>query len=538
MFDFLADLGFEIQARYKTVVRDIKSKSNSFYDAYLDLQEASIKSIIDANGITYDESRTCGYLLRNEDVMNLFLNTLRVPEDAYSQIRDRTSKVNRHKHHKEKHILPDSVVAFMETYHRFMKSWCGSNEEFDGEYFRGIFGEFERVNQTLRREKDAIIAEFSDLEKEKRMTEDQLRLYQEALAMSQVSEEGLAEQNDALLKEISALKSLKLSILDQKLNKTIDLLNNLQDYVTENRAVSMAVGYTVVGKERIGSYIDMARSEMGRPEKPEITPKENQNMEMDSKPSFGVPMIKGHGDKEAVPYSVLDATTRTSVPEPETLTTRIGENPEPYLFSKNITVKPGERDIAAKKTGIAVRVVGIFFGVLVIILWLFQNNWLKLLTAIPITITAFMVLETICYLKNLKEISNTNPWIRKKAEIQADLNKKTTKVTFIGSAGGRWSRIGNSKAFFMLIYPEFFCSIFLAMFEIVFQSSEGSTWATLLSATTIAASLLPAMVQLILFAKKPAFNHGRYVCMKAGNKVLTCDMEQFGLDAWCLEAKD
>lgn len=249
MFEFLSGLGYEIQARYNTVLRDIKSKSSSFYDAYLDLQEASIKSIIDAHGIEYDESRTCGYLLRDERIRDLFVNTLGVPKETYDSIRDRTAKVNQHKHHKEKHILPDSVVAFMETFHRFMKACCGSNEEFIGEYFRSIFGEYERINAALIQEKEAIISELEDLVREKRMTEEQLKTYQDALALSKVSEEGLAEENDALLREISALKSLKLSILDQKLSKTIDMLNDLQHYVLESRAIGIAVGKTIIGQD-------------------------------------------------------------------------------------------------------------------------------------------------------------------------------------------------------------------------------------------------------------------------------------------------
>lgn len=249
MFEFLSGLGYEIQARYNTVLRDIKSKSSSFYDAYLDLQEASIKSIIDAHGIEYDESRTCGYLLRDERIRGLFVNTLGVPKDSYDKIQDRTAKVNRHKHHKEKHIVADSVVLFMEDFHRFMKACCGSNEEFNGEYFRGIFGEYERANAALTQEKEAIISELEDLVREKRMTEEQLKTYQDALALSKVSEEGLAEENDALLREISALKSLKLSILDQKLSKTIDMLNDLQHYVLESRAIGIAVGKTIIGQD-------------------------------------------------------------------------------------------------------------------------------------------------------------------------------------------------------------------------------------------------------------------------------------------------
>ena len=263
MFEFLSELGHEISSRYQTVIRDIKAKSNSFYDAYLDLQEASIKAILEAHGFNYDESRTCGYLLRGEEVSNLFVNDLHVPKDTYDAIHNRTAKVNHHKHQKSKHILVDSVIAFMETFHKFMSICCGSSEEFDGEYFRSIFGEYERVNLALMQEKESIVSELEELAKEKRLNEEQLRTYAEALSMSKGMEEDLAEQNDALLHEISALKSLKLSVLDQKLNRTIDMLNDLQAYLVENRALSIAIGQTIIGSDvSESSYMVRARESM------------------------------------------------------------------------------------------------------------------------------------------------------------------------------------------------------------------------------------------------------------------------------------
>ena len=39
MFSFLKDLDYRLFERYRTLERNIKSASNSFYDSYLDLQE-------------------------------------------------------------------------------------------------------------------------------------------------------------------------------------------------------------------------------------------------------------------------------------------------------------------------------------------------------------------------------------------------------------------------------------------------------------------------------------------------------------------
>ncbi len=262
MFEFISSLGEEISSRYQTLIRDIKSKSSSFYDAYLDLQEASIKAIIDLYAIKYDETRTCGYLLRNEEIKRLFIDTLKVPQDIYETIGDRTLKVNRHKHRKQGHLTLDSIIAFMKTYHKFMSICCKSNESFESDYFHSIFGEYEMVNKALRQERDDIVSELEELAKEKRLTDEQLRQYKEALAENESDKDELTEQNEALLQGISLLKSLKLSVLDQKLNRTIDMLNDLQQYVVESRAVSIAAGYAITGKDDFESRVETVKAEM------------------------------------------------------------------------------------------------------------------------------------------------------------------------------------------------------------------------------------------------------------------------------------
>lgn len=529
MFDFLSGLGYEIQARYNTVIRDIKSKSNSFYDAYLDLQEAAIKTIIDAHGIEYDESRTCGYLLRGEDVMNLFLNALRVPKDAYDQIRDRTSKVNHHKHHKEKHIVPDSVVVFMETFHRFVKACCGSSEEFDGEYFRGIFGEYERINLALRQEKDTIIGELEDLVKEKRMTEEQLRAYKEALATSQMAEEGLAEQNDALLREISALKSLKLSILDQKLNRTIDMLNDLQEYVAESRAVSLAVGYTVVGKDRIGTYIDLARKEMGRSDVP--VP---QSVALQPQPA-AEPLQEAEGEQDE-PANILD--TMTKAPEPLSLSEHIGEPSEPYTRSKEITVLPDDKDISKKKKGYTMRVIPIAIAVMITVMCFFFGGWFKLLAILPFFTLVFEVLETIWYMKNMRRISNSSPWINNKAEVELDEEKHTVSVGFSHDRG-KMTPFVHSRLLTLLFTFTWMGFLYLGVFVFIFHfSNPSSEWATMETLVLAPIGVVLALAMQIVFQKKPMPWRGRYICFKGPNGMLVYDTKKYMLDAWRLEKKD
>ena len=66
-----------LTSRFNTLERNIKSKSNSFYDSYLDLLEATIKYILDENSIEYDDSRTCGHLVKVDYVKSFLLDELK-----------------------------------------------------------------------------------------------------------------------------------------------------------------------------------------------------------------------------------------------------------------------------------------------------------------------------------------------------------------------------------------------------------------------------------------------------------------------------
>ena len=69
----------------------------------------------------------------------------------------------------------------------------------------------------------------------------------------------LEEQNAELHKQISKLKDIKLSSMEDKLNRTIEMLLSLQESVVENRAISYAVGDTICGSERFKAYVEKAK---------------------------------------------------------------------------------------------------------------------------------------------------------------------------------------------------------------------------------------------------------------------------------------
>ena len=66
----------KIRLRYATLEKNIKSKSNSFYDSYLDLLEETVKYILFENSVEYDNTKTCGLILKAENVKNFLLNEI------------------------------------------------------------------------------------------------------------------------------------------------------------------------------------------------------------------------------------------------------------------------------------------------------------------------------------------------------------------------------------------------------------------------------------------------------------------------------
>ena len=102
--------------RYNTLERNIKSKSNSFYDSYLDLLEATIKYILDENNLEYDDSRTCGYIVREDNIKSFFKNELKLDSYTFDKIPDYIKKCNDHKHKKEKWLSIESVINYLKIY--------------------------------------------------------------------------------------------------------------------------------------------------------------------------------------------------------------------------------------------------------------------------------------------------------------------------------------------------------------------------------------------------------------------------------------
>jgi hypothetical protein len=237
--------------RFYTLERNIKSKSNSFYDSYLDLLEATLKYFLDENEITYDDSKTCGYLVKEESIKNFLVGTLKLDDYTYAKLPDYIKKCNDHKHKKEKWLQVEGVINFLKVYFDFVNYYLDYIKavriEFNAEYFTSIFGETERLNAEYKNEVARLKEELQESYGNNKLSEQDLEQYRTLLSTKDIELLNLEEQNQQLQIQISILKDIKVNSLEEKLNKALDMLVNLNDEILENRIATDAVYRSITG---------------------------------------------------------------------------------------------------------------------------------------------------------------------------------------------------------------------------------------------------------------------------------------------------
>ena len=266
MFKFLQEIDGKLYQRYLTIERNVKAGSNSFYDSYLDLQEQFVKAVALECGLEFGVRDSVGQLLRNATLRTYFLETLGVEEYTYNKMQDYTLKVNEHKHKGEKNIHVETIVNYMRVIFDATSAYARKKGvgvgEFDGNYFIENFGCLERENAKLKSEMDSLKEELAVSVEQGKLKDSDILAYKGLLSSAELDKLSLEEQNAELQRQISKLKDIKLSSMEEKLNKTIDLLNELTESVVENRAISYAVGDTICGAERFISYVERAKEEL------------------------------------------------------------------------------------------------------------------------------------------------------------------------------------------------------------------------------------------------------------------------------------
>ena len=266
MFKFLENIDHNLYERYLTLERNIKARSNSFYDSYLDLQEHFVKFILAGQAFEIKVQETCGAILRKAEIREYFMETLQIDEYTYNKMQDYTLKVNAHKHKGEKTVQIETVVNYLRVFYNAASAYANSKaidaDGFDANYYISIFGIFEKENSDLRSEMLQLKEELATSVEEGKLKDSDIATYQGLLSQSELDKLSLEEQNAELHKQISKLKDIKLSSMEDKLNRTIEMLLSLQESVVENRAISYAVGDTICGREMFREFVDRAKEDL------------------------------------------------------------------------------------------------------------------------------------------------------------------------------------------------------------------------------------------------------------------------------------
>jgi len=221
-----------LNKRFLTLINNIKNKSNSFYDSYLDLLEATIKFILNEKNIGYDDSRTCGCILKEEKVRDFLKNELQLEDFIYNKILDYIKKCNDHKHKKEKNLSVESVINYLKVYFSIVNTYNKYSDKdfikYDEGYFKSIFGENQKLNDEYKKEFSKLKNELEILLNENRIIEEDRAKYKSILNISELEKLAFDEQNQMLQNQINILNEIKINI---KVMKKLDCIEKQNEEI-------------------------------------------------------------------------------------------------------------------------------------------------------------------------------------------------------------------------------------------------------------------------------------------------------------------
>lgn len=267
MYQFLKVLDVRIDSRYLTVMRNVRSSSNSFYDSYLDLLEETMKSIADRFEFKYEDNITCGHLVKKVEMKNILIAKLGIDEYTYGKFSDYSQKINKHKHHLEKNVSIDAVINYMKIFDALIIRYANTvginpTDPLDVDYLVKQFGQAERENKELKEEAETLKNELLMAADEKQISEANIVKLKAIIEKKNKDNRDLEEENLALTQDISKLKDIKLNSLEMKLDKSIDMLNELQNYLVESRIATSYVSKLISGRAMSDDELKAERMKM------------------------------------------------------------------------------------------------------------------------------------------------------------------------------------------------------------------------------------------------------------------------------------
>ena len=83
----------------------------------------------------------------------------------------------------------------------------------------------------------------------KRLSKQDIEQYKSLLSIKEIEFLNLDEQNRILQTQISALKDIKINSMEEKLDRALEMLINLNAEIQENRVATDAVYRSITGED-------------------------------------------------------------------------------------------------------------------------------------------------------------------------------------------------------------------------------------------------------------------------------------------------
>lgn len=243
-FDYLSTFGDEAVKRFVTLTLNIKARSNSFYDAYLDLQETVVKAALTKGNYPVPLEKNSGYLLHGAEVKRFLSEVYGVEPTLLEKLHDHTLKANKHKHEKEKRVDINSVLAFMEPFYVFSRFCAGmtavGNYSFDQDYFISIYGQLENENRQLRREVENLLRKAETMVLEHNLTQAELEACKDRVLSLDTEKADLEEENKRIKETIVFLTNVTAKRVDALEQKVEELDEKIAWILNTDKTVHIA----------------------------------------------------------------------------------------------------------------------------------------------------------------------------------------------------------------------------------------------------------------------------------------------------------
>lgn len=237
MIGCLAKIDNRLYERYVTLERNLKSGSNSFFDAYLDMLEEFVKLVVAEYGVDTGKKRTAGELLRLDAVQTVFTDKVGLDANDYRKIQNYILKINKHKHENEKKIYSDVVILYMRLFYNLIFAYANSHgmniSEFDSKRYVSLLNSYHKENKRLRMQLNSTTKDLVRAVQDGKEKQSDIEEYNELLSESRGTVSALEEDNERLSRRIDDVKYRLDEIIapyENRVKLKNFVLNSTKDY--------------------------------------------------------------------------------------------------------------------------------------------------------------------------------------------------------------------------------------------------------------------------------------------------------------------